>query len=85
MEIFVSRLHYQAREAKLRELFSQFGTVTSTEAIIDLKTGRSKGFGFVEMPNEDEALAAIEALHNSELYGKCLVVCKARPRVAVPV
>jgi|GEM_PF-1727831 len=85
MEIFVSRLHYQAREAKLIEIFSAFGTVSHAKAIIDMKTGRSKGFGFVSMPNKNEALAAINALHGSELYGKSLVVCKARKKETVLV
>ena len=79
MNIFVARLNYQTHETDLRAAFEQFGTVDSAKIIMDRDTGRSKGFGFVEMPNDDEANAAIQAMNESEFDGRT-IVCK----VAVP-
>jgi RNA recognition motif-containing protein len=80
MNIFVAKLNYDTSSEVLRETFEQFGTVESASVITDRETGRSKGFGFVEMPNDDEAQAAISALEGSDLDGKTIAVKKAEPR-----
>ncbi len=80
MNIFVAKLNYDTTEDDLRYAFEEFGEVSSAKIIMDKFTGRSKGFGFVEMPNDDEALNAIEDLNDSELDGRRIVVKKARPR-----
>jgi len=80
MNIFVAKLSYQTKEEKLRELFEQFGEVESAKIIFDKMAGRSKGFGFVEMPNENEALEAIEKLNDEVVDGRNIVVKKARPK-----
>lgn len=80
MNIFVAKLSYQTREDQLQTLFEKFGEVSSTKIIFDKYEGRSKGFGFVEMPNDEEALQAIEALNDSELDGRRIVVKKSEPR-----
>ncbi len=80
MNIFVAKLSWNTQSEDLREAFEAFGEVSSANVIMDKETGRSRGFGFVEMDNEDEALAAIEELNNSELDGRTIVVKKAEPR-----
>ena len=80
MNIFVAKLNYDTREDALRQLFEGFGEVSSCKIIMDKFTGRSKGFGFVEMDNDDEARAAINDLNDSELDGRTIVVKEARPR-----
>ena len=80
MNIFVAKLSYDTHEDTLRDTFEEFGEVSSAKIIMDKFTGRSKGFGFVEMPNEDEGEEAIKALNDSELDGRTIVVKKARPR-----
>ncbi len=80
MNIFVARLDYGTQEAELRSAFEAFGEVSSAKIITDKFTGRSKGFGFVEMPDDDEAMAAIEQLNDTELDGRTIVVKKAKPR-----
>jgi RNA recognition motif-containing protein len=80
MNIFVAKLSYQTESDELREAFEAFGTVDSAKVVFDKETNRSKGFGFVEMPNDDEAQAAIAALNDSELAGRTIVVKKAEPR-----
>jgi len=80
MNIFVASLSYNTSEDKLLSTFEGFGTVESAKIIMDKYTGRSKGFGFVEMPNDDEANAAIAALNESEIDGRTVVVKVARPR-----
>ena len=80
MNIFVAKLSWNTQSEDLREAFEAFGEVSSANVIMDRETGRSRGFGFVEMDNEDEALAAIEELNNSELDGRTIVVKKAEPR-----
>lgn len=80
MNIFVAKLSYNTDDSQLRSTFETFGEVDSTKIIFDRETQRSKGFGFVEMPNDDEALAAIENLNESELDGRTIVVKKANPR-----
>ncbi len=80
MNIFVAKLSWDTRSEDLREAFEAFGTVSSAKVIDDRETGRSRGFGFVEMDNDDEALAAIQNLNDSELDGRTIVVKKAEPR-----
>jgi RNA recognition motif-containing protein len=79
MNIFVAKLSFDTEEGPLRDAFEAFGTVDSAKVIMDKFTGRSRGFGFVEMPNDEEALNAIENLDNSDLDGRTIVVKKARP------
>lgn len=78
--LYVGNLSYSVTDEMLDELFSQYGKVDSARAITDRETGRSKGFGFVEMPNDAEALAAIEALNGKEHLGRALTVNEAKPR-----
>jgi cold-inducible RNA-binding protein len=80
MNIFVAKLSFDTQSEDLREAFEAFGEVTSANVIIDKMTGKSKGFGFVEMPDDDEALKAIEDLNESTLDGRTIVVKKAEPR-----
>ncbi|WP_304236286.1 RNA-binding protein [Jiulongibacter sediminis] len=80
MNIFVAKLSFNTDDEGLREAFEEFGSVDSAKVIMDNQTGRSKGFGFVEMENDDEALEAIQALNESELDGRTIVVKKAEPR-----
>jgi RNA recognition motif-containing protein len=80
MNIFVAKLNFSTQDDGLRDAFEQFGEVDSAKIIMDRETGRSKGFGFVEMPNDDEAMDAIESLNDTELDGRTIVVKKARPR-----
>lgn len=78
--IYVGNLSYDATEDDLREAFSQFGEVSSVNIIKDRETGRSRGFGFVEMPNSDEAHQAIEGMNRKEVAGRAISVNEARPR-----
>lgn len=80
MNIFVAKLSYQTSEETLKKLFEEFGEVESAKIIFDKLAGRSKGFGFVEMPNDDEALAAIDKLNDQVVDGRNIVVKKARPK-----
>ena len=80
MNIFVARLNYDTHEDDLLSAFEGFGAVDSAKIIMDKFTGRSKGFGFVEMPNDDEGYAAIEALNDTEMDGRTIVVKKAKAR-----
>ncbi len=80
MNIFVANLNYKLETQHLQDAFSKYGEVTSAKIITDKHTGRSKGFGFVEMPNEEEGNNAIESLHDYELLGRNMVVRKANPR-----
>ena len=80
MNIYVGNLSFASTEDAIEELFASHGTVTSVKIISDRETGRSRGFGFVEMPNDDEAEAAINALNNYEFDGRPLKVNEARPR-----
>lgn len=80
MNIFVAKLNFDTQEDYLRELFEEFGEVDSVKIIMDKFTGRSKGFGFVEMANEEEGQAAIAELNDSEVDGRTIVVKKAEPR-----
>ena len=80
MNIFVAKLSYQTDDEGLKKHFEAIGEVSSSKIIFDKFQGRSKGFGFVEMPNDEEALKAIEQLDQSELDGRNIVVKKANPR-----
>lgn len=80
MNIYVGNLSYNCSEADLRTAFSAYGEVDSVRIITDRDTGRSKGFGFIEMPNDSEANAAIQALNGSELMERTIKVNEARPR-----
>ncbi len=80
MNIFVAKLNFDTQEDSLRDAFEAFGEVSSAKIIMDKFTGRSKGFGFVEMPNDEDANAAINDLNDSELDGRAIVVKKAKPR-----
>lgn len=77
MKIFVAGLPYDMDDAELEEFFEKFGTVTSVKVAMDRETGKSKGFGFVEMPNDTEAREAIEGLNDISLGRKTLVVKQA--------
>ena len=79
-KLYCGNLSYGVRSPELEELFTQFGTVESAQVIEDRETGRSKGFGFVEMGSDDEAAAAIEALDGSDHEGRTIRVNEARPR-----
>jgi RNA recognition motif-containing protein len=84
MNIYVSNLNYRTKSESLQALFEQYGEVSSANIITDRESGRSRGFGFVEMPNDDEARAAIEATNDTEFEGKVLTVNEARPREERP-
>lgn len=79
-KLYVGNLDYTMSSADLEQLLSPHGSVTSAEVITDRTTGRSKGFGFVEMDSDDEAQAAITALNGQQHNGRALTVNEARPR-----
>ena len=79
-KLFVGNLGYDVNDADLEQLFAQHGTVRSAQVIMDRMSGRSKGFGFVEMDNDNEAQAAINALNGKEYSGRALTVNEAKPR-----
>jgi RNA recognition motif-containing protein len=80
MKIYAGNLSYTTTSEELRTKFEQFGKVDSAEVIMDRYTNRSKGFGFVEMPNDEEAKTAIKALDGKDLDGRSIKVSEARPR-----
>ena len=80
MNIFVAKLNFRTDDDQLRELFEQYGEVDSAKIILDRDTGRSRGFAFVEMPDEEAGQAAIAALNGTEFDGFEIVVKKAEPR-----
>lgn len=80
MNIFVARLNFKTRREDLEQAFAQFGQVASAKIVKDRETGRSKGFGFVEMPNDDEGNKAIAALNETELDGRTIVVKPANQK-----
>lgn len=84
MNIFIAGISYNLSNDDLGELFEEFGEVTSAKIVMDRETGRSKGFGFVEMTNDEEGNAAIAALNDKEVDGKTLAVSVARPREEGP-
>lgn len=79
-KLFVGSLPWAVDDQKLGEMFSQYGQVVSATVVKDRNTGRSRGFGFVEMQNDSEADAAIAALNGSDMEGRKVVVNEARPR-----
>jgi RNA recognition motif-containing protein len=79
-KLYVGNLSYETTDGDLQNLFTPHGVVQSAQVIMDRDTGRSKGFGFVEMNNGDEAQAAIKALNGQEKNGRALTVNEARPR-----
>jgi len=80
MNIYVGNLAYRTDDESLRQAFAQFGEVSRVNVIKDKFSGESRGFGFVEMPNDDEARTAMEALNGKDLDGRALNVNEARPR-----
>jgi len=80
MNIYVGNLSYDVTDEMIRETFESFGEVTSAKVIKDKYSGQSRGFGFVEMPEQSQAQAAIKSLHGKELQGKQIIVNEARPR-----
>ena len=84
MNIYVGNLPYAVDRDGLKELFAPFGEVLSARIVIDRDTNRSKGFGFVEMPNDEQARQAIEAMNGQDVDGRNVVVNEARPREERP-
>jgi len=80
MNIFVAKLNYSTTEEELQTLFEQYGSVSSAKIIFDKYENRSKGFGFVEMDDDNEAQNAINNLNETEVAGRTIVVKKARPK-----
>lgn len=80
MNIYVSNLNFKLQDEDLKHVFTAFGEVSSAKIIRDNQSGRSRGFGFVEMPNDDHARTAIEKLNGTEVEGRTIVVNEARPR-----
>jgi cold-inducible RNA-binding protein len=80
MKLYVGNLAYSMTDSDLETLFAQYGQVQSAQVIMDRDTGRSKGFGFVELSSAQEGQAAIQALHDQEVNGRKLTVNEARPR-----
>jgi RNA recognition motif-containing protein len=78
--LYVGNLAYSMGDGELQQLFEPHGTVNSAQVIMDRDTGRSKGFGFVEMASDEEAQKAIEALHGTQIEGRTLTVNEARPK-----
>lgn len=74
MNIYVGSIHFKMSETELRKVFEEYGEVTSAKIIIDKYSGKSKGFGFVEMPNDTEARKAIEELNGAEVGGRKIIV-----------
>jgi hypothetical protein len=83
-KLYVGNLAYSVRDDSLQQAFSEFGTVTSAKVMMDRDTGRSKGFGFVEMGSDGEAQAAINGMNGQTLEGRAIVVNEARPREERP-
>jgi RNA recognition motif-containing protein len=83
-KLYVGNLAYSVRDEDLNDAFSQFGAVSSAKVMMDRETGRSKGFGFVEMASDAEAQAAINGLNGQPISGRAVVVNEARPREERP-
>jgi hypothetical protein len=83
-KLYVGNLAYSVRDDSLQQAFAEFGTVTSAKVMMDRDTGRSKGFGFVEMGSDAEAQAAINGMNGQPLEGRAIVVNEARPREERP-
>ena len=84
MNIFVANLNYKVRSENLKEIFAEYGEVTAARIITERGTRRSKGFGFVEMANEEDAKKAIAALDGAEWEGRTIIVKEALPRPEAP-
>lgn len=84
MNIYVGNLPYEFSEEELRQLFAEFGNVTSANVIKDKVTGNSKGFGFVEMDNDEDGQKAVDELNGTEIKGRSLKINLARPRTDKP-
>jgi len=84
MNIYVGNLSYGMSEDELRDAFGAFGEVSSVKILMDRETGRSRGFGFVEMPNQSEAEKAIAQLNGKDVGGRALRINEARPREQRP-
>ena len=84
MKLFVGNFSFSTTEADLQTLFAPYGAIESVAVVTDRQTGRSRGFGFVEMPNDEEASRAIEALNGFEFKGRPLTVNEAKPREPRP-
>ncbi len=84
MNIYIGNIAFKATADDIRQLFERYGAVKNVTVITDRETGRSRGFGFVEMANANEGKAAIEALHGTALLGRELTVNEARPRESRP-
>ena len=80
MNIFVAKLNYRTSVESLKELFANYGEVSSCKIIMDRDTGRSKGYGFVEMDNDEEGTVAIEELNEFEFEGQTIVVKESKPK-----
>ena len=78
--MYVSNLSFNTSDAELQDLFAAFGTVSSAKVITDRETGRSRGFGFVEMPSDDEGKDAMLGLNNKEVEGRAMSVSEAKQR-----
>src|SRR6476661_5315980 len=83
-KLYVGNLSYNVRDDELQQAFAQYGSVTSAKVMMDRETGRSKGFGFVEMGSDAEAQAAINGMNGQALEGRAIVVNEARPREERP-
>ena len=84
MNLYVSNLSFHTADDDLRKLFEQFGSVSSAKVITDRETGRSRGFGFVEMKSDDEASTAMAKLNNKEIEGRMISVTVAREKTSRP-
>ena len=80
MNIFVAKINFKTRKEDLEAAFAKFGEVSSCKIVRDKETGRSKGYGFIEMPDDDDANKAIEALNEKELDGRVIAVKQANPK-----
>jgi len=80
MNIYIGNLHYNVNEEELKEIFKEYGEVMSVTIITDKYTGRSKGFGFIEMLNDEEANKAIDNLNGTEIRGRKVIVNQAKER-----
>lgn len=81
MNMYVGNLNYRVKEGDLEQVMAAYGEVTSVKVIKDRETGKSKGFAFVEMSNDEEAAQAMKELNGSELMGRQMVIKEARPRI----
>jgi RNA recognition motif-containing protein len=84
MNIFIAGLNFKVSDGDLSDIFEEYGTITSAKVITDRQTGRSKGYGFVEMEDSEAALKAIAELNGAEYEGRTISVSEAKPRVEHP-